>query len=202
MLDPCWLIVGCQEISTRLPGGTRASGPIESFSADGRGVVGALLPMLLGALLFAGCGGRGTEPGVPEGRYTAFVQGAVTDTLRGAAHARHRDSMLVGLELGGEGGPGLSIELDPLPPALRTYDVVDAETFQIDGDDTSPEGLALLQLDEANFEAVGGTIEFAYVSEEQVGATFTFQMDGAFNEGGGDDVSVEVTGELNAPPLQ
>jgi len=202
MLDLCWLTVGWRENSARRSGGTRASGPIESFSAGGRGVVGALFPVLLGALLFAGCGGRGTEPDVSEGRFTAYVGGGVTDTLRGAAHARHRDSMLVGLELGDEGGPGLSIELDPRPPALRTYDVVDAEVFQMEGDDTSPEGLALLQLDEANFEAVSGTIELTYVSEEQVGATFAFQMNGAFKERGSDDVSVEVTGEVNAPSLQ
>jgi hypothetical protein len=155
--------------------------------------------MLLGALLFAGCGGRGTEPGVAEGRFTAYVEGGVTDTLRGAAHARHRGDDLVGLELGNEGGPGLSVELEPHAPALRTYDVVDAELFQMERPDTPPEALAFLFLDRARFAATEGTLEVTYVSDDQVGATFTFQMDGAFDEGGSDVVSVEVTGEVNAP---
>jgi len=168
-------------------------------SADGDRMFRFLLSTLLLGLLFAGCGGQGTEPGVAEGRFAAYVEGGVTDTLRGKAHARHSGNTLVGLELGKEDGPGLSIELEPHPPALRTYDVVDAELFQMERPDTPPEALAFLCLDRARFAATEGTLELTYVSDEQVGATFTFQMDGAFDEGGSDVVSVEVTGEVNAP---
>jgi hypothetical protein len=199
MHDPWWLIDGRRAPFAGRFQGTRRSRPLETRSAGESGLFGILLPMLLGALLLAGCGGRGTEPDVAEGRFTAYVQGAVTDTLRGTVHARHRDSSLVGLELGDEGGPGLSIELEPHPPALRRYDVVDAELFQMDREGTSPEAIVLLQLEEAHFEATDGTFDLTYVGEDQIGATFTLQMNGAFIEGGGDAVSVEVTGELSAP---
>jgi len=157
-----------------------------------------LLLLLLGGLVLAGCGGRGSSPDVPAGRFTAQVEGTVSDTLRGEAFARRSGDELLGLELGPEDGAGLSIELEPRPLALRTYEVVDAELFRLERPDTPPGLLAFLRLEHAQFEAVDGTLELTYVNEDRVGATFSFQMEGAFEEGGEDGVSVEVTGELNA----
>jgi len=137
---------------------------------------------------------------VSEGRFTAYVEGAVSDTLRGVAHARHEDDALVGLELGEQEGAGLSIELEPHPPALRAYEIVDADVFRMDRRDGPPEGLAFLRLDRADFAATSGTMELTYVSEEQVGGTFTFRMEGTLANGGRDAASVEVTGKVNAPP--
>ena len=158
-----------------------------------------LLPLLLGGLLLAGCGGgQGAEPDVPAGQCTAYVEGAVSDTLRGEARARRREGALVGLELGEKEAAGLSIELEPRSPALRSYDVIDPELFDVERSDAPPAVVAFLRLDKADFEATEGTLELTYVGDEQVGATFRFQMDGAFREGGSDDVSVEVSGEINA----
>lgn len=155
--------------------------------------------LLLGGLLWVGCEGRGTPPDVPSGQFTAYVTGAVEDTLRGTAHSRRADGALTGLELGARDGPGLSIELEPQSPELRTYEVLESELFRLERPNGTPAVLAFLSLEHAEFEATGGTLELTYVSEDQVGATFTFQMEGRFDDSGGDDASIEVTGAVNAP---
>jgi len=203
MLDPCPFI-GDFIGDRRAPSAgrfsdTRRSRLAEAFPNAVDGVFGPLLSVLLGGLLLVGCGGQGAEPDVSEGRFTAYVEGAVSDTLRGVARARHEDDALVGLELGEQGESGLSIELEPHPPGLRSYEVVDPQVFRMDRRDGAPDGLAFLHLDRTAFEATGGTLELTYVSEEQVGATFTFRMEGALVERGGDAASIEVTGEVNAP---
>ncbi|MFB6247275.1 MAG: hypothetical protein ABEL97_01750 [Salinibacter sp.] len=155
--------------------------------------------LLLGGLLWVGCEGRGTPPDVPAGRFTAHVAGAVSDTLRGTAHVRRAGKTLTGLELGARDGPGLSIELEPQPPALRTYEVVEPTLFRLERPDSRPGALAFLTLRHARFESTDGTIELTYVGDDQIGGTFSFRMKGTFIDGGGDDVSVEVTGVVNAP---
>jgi hypothetical protein len=159
-----------------------------------------LVILVLGGLLLAGCGGEGTPPDVPAGTYTAHVTGALSDTLTGPAHHRTRDGALTGLELGEKGNPGLSIELEPQPADPRTYEVVPADLFRLDRPNDPPGVLAFLSLEPAQFEAVDGTLELTYVGEEQVGATFSFEMEGRFEDGPSDAPSVQVTGALNAPP--
>lgn len=155
--------------------------------------------LLVGGLLWVGCEGQGTPPDVPEGRFTAYVTGAVSDTLSGTAYYRRSDGVLTGLEFGARDRPGLSIELEPRPPELRTYEVLEPELFQVERPGSRPGALAFLSLDHAQFAATEGTLELTYVSEERIGATFSFQMTGRFDDGGGNDVSVEVTGAVNAP---
>jgi hypothetical protein len=123
----------------------------------------------------------------------------VDDTLRGTAHARRADGTLTGLELGARDGPGLSVELEPQPPELRTYEVIEPELFRLERPDSPPGALAFLSLEHAQFEATDGTLELTYVSDDHIGVRFSFRMEGAFDDGGGDDVSVEVTGAVNAP---
>jgi hypothetical protein len=151
--------------------------------------------------LLVGCGGRGTPPKVPSGEFTAYVDGSLSDTLSGAVHHRMTEAgALTGLELGPEDGAGLSIDLEPHTPALRSYEVVDAELFGMERPDQPPGVMAFLALDAAQFAAVDGTFELTYVDDRQIGATFSFQMDGAFDEDRGETPSVEVTGVLNAAP--
>jgi hypothetical protein len=64
---------------------------------------------LLGLLLM-GCG-RESDLDVAAGQYRLHVEGALTDTLSGAAVLRPLRSGRTGIELGRREGPGLSIEL-------------------------------------------------------------------------------------------
>jgi hypothetical protein len=151
-------------------------------------------------VLVNGCGGQGNRPDVAAGQFTANVNGTVSDTLAGAAHYRMDDGALVGLELGSKEGPGLSIELEPQPPELRTYEVVDAELFGLERPGSPPGVLAFLLLEQVSFEATDGSLDLTYVSEEQIGATFSFEMEATNGDAPTHDASVEVTGALNAPP--
>lgn len=155
--------------------------------------------LLVGGLVLVGCEEKGSPPGVPSGTFTARVEGTLTDTLTGPVHYRTNEGALTGLELGSEEGPGLSIELEPHPPALRTYEVIESELFGMDRPETSPAVMAFLTLDGARFDATDGTLELTYVSEDQVGASFTFQMEGTADATPAEPLSVEVTGSLNAP---
>jgi len=158
------------------------------------------LPLVLIASLLVGCEGRGTPPEIPAGRFTAHVEGSVSDTLAGPVHYRMKDGTLVGLELGTKEGAGLSMELEPRPPALRTYAVIEAELFNTDRPESAPGILAFLTVDAAQFEATDGSLELTYLNDEQVGATFSFLMEGDYENGPSDAPSVKVTGALNAPP--
>jgi hypothetical protein len=137
---------------------------------------------------------------VPAGRFTAHVEGSVNDTLTGSVHYRTDDGALVGLELGPKDGAGLSMELEPQAPALRTYEVIDAELFGTERPESAPGILAFLAVGEARFAATDGVLELTYLNDEQVGATFSFVMEGDFENGPSDGPSVKVTGSLNAPP--
>jgi hypothetical protein len=158
------------------------------------------LLLVLGGLLLPGCEGKGHRPNVPAGQFTAYVEGAVSDTLTGPVHYRAKDDSLVGLELGPKDGPGLSMELEPQPSELRTYEVVNWELFNLERPGSPPGVVAFLTVEEGRFEATDGTLKLTYVGEEQVGATFSFQMEGDFVEGPSEIPSVSVTGALNAPP--
>lgn len=157
------------------------------------------LVLLLATLLWGGCEGRGTPPDVPSGEFTAYVNGSLADTLSGAVHHRlTEDGALTGIELGTKDGPGLSVDLEPMPPALRTYEIIEAELFGLERAGGAPGAMAFLSLDGMQFQAVDGTVELTYVDDDQIGATFTFQMEGEYNGPASDEPSVEVTGVLNA----
>ncbi|PSQ97377.1 MAG: hypothetical protein BRD55_03645 [Bacteroidetes bacterium SW_9_63_38] len=160
----------------------------------------ALLLWALSGVL-VGCGGRGTPPEVPSGEFTAYVKGSLSDTLSGTVHHRITDDgALTGLELGPEDGVGLSIDLEPHMPALRTYEVMDDELFGIVRTGQPPGALAFLTLKGAQFESVDGTFEITYVDKKRVGATFRFYLTGGFEGPAAGTRSVEVTGALNAAP--
>lgn len=148
----------------------------------------------------SGCGGEGTVPDVPVGQFRAVVDGSVSDSLAGTAQYRMDDGRLVGLELGARRGPGLSIEVEPRPLDLRHYSVVESGLFGTERPGGAPGVLSFLTIDGGQFEAREGTLEITYVGDEQVGATFTFQMGGDFDAGPADAPSVRVTGRVNARP--
>ena len=157
------------------------------------------LGLLLSICLLVGCEGEGSPPSIPTGTFTAHIKGGgIRDTLNGSAHYRTHGDSLVGLELGAEDEPGLSIELDPHSPALRTYEVVDGTLLSEERPEGPANAVAFLAVDDARFTATDGTIELTYVGPERVGATFSLQMEGDDLEGPSDDLSVQVTGALDA----
>lgn len=156
--------------------------------------------ILITAILVGGCGGKGNAPDVAAGHYRADVAGALSDSLVGTARYRIDDGSLIGLELGSERGPGLSIELEPRPLDLRRYEVVEAELFGLDRPGGTPGMLGFLTIEDAQFEATDGTLEVTYVGDHNVGATFTVQMEGAVNAAPGETSSIEVDGAVNARP--
>lgn len=156
--------------------------------------------IILGVWFVAGCGGRGTPPDVPTGRFVVHIDGSISDTLEGSAHYRKADASVVGLELGAPNARGLSMELEPRLPALRTYEVVDWELFNLERAGDGPGVMAFLRVDGAQFRATSGTLEVTYVEDERIGATFSMEMEGNFNDGPETSPSVHVVGTVNAPP--
>lgn len=155
--------------------------------------------LVLCVLLLGGCEGKGTPPDVPAGEFTLYIDGVVSDTLTGPAHYRMEEGALVGIELGPEGEAGVSIELEPLSPELRTYEVVEWELFKMERPESAPGVVGFLTMDDARYETTDGVLELTYVGDERLGATFTFQMEGE-QTSTGDMPSLEVSGVLDAPP--
>lgn len=159
-----------------------------------------LIVVVMAGTLVMGCEGTGTPPNVPSGDFTAYVEGSVSDTLSGEARYRTTEEGAIStVELAAKGEPGLSIELEPQPPALRTYEIVAAELFGLERKGQPPGAMAFLSVKNAQFYAVDGTFELTYVSDEEIGATFSFQMNGEFEEVPSDAPSVDVNGVVNAP---
>lgn len=156
--------------------------------------------LLLSGLLVVGCMEKGTPPSVSTGRFVAHVNGTINDTLKGPVHYRTKGDSLSGLELGPENGAGLSIELEPRPPALRTYEVVNWELLNLERPGAAPGAMGFLTVGGARFESIDGSFELTYLGSDQVGATFTFQMEGEFVQGPSESPAVAVTGTLNATP--
>ncbi|MFP4229309.1 MAG: hypothetical protein ACLFTE_10855 [Salinivenus sp.] len=159
-----------------------------------------LLLALSGAVL-VGCGSADAPVDVEEGQFVAEIAGGVTDTLSGPVHYRMRDGELVGLELGAQDGPGLSIELEPRPLSSSTYEVVEDELFGVEHKRAPARALAFLTKGDAEFTARRGSVTVERGQGETVTATFSFEMAGRLSRGGG-DAGVLVDGQLHALPLR
>lgn len=137
---------------------------------------------------------------MPVGQFRAHIDGTVSDSLTGRARYRMEKGKLVGLELGSQEGPGLSIQVEARPLDLRQFEIVDAGLFGTERPGGAPGALSFLTIDGAQFVAQEGTLEITYIGDEQIGATFTFRMEGDFDMTPSDAPSVEVTGAVNAGP--
>lgn len=157
------------------------------------------LAFLLIGFGLVGCQGDGTRPEVATGTFRAQIEGAIDDTLTGPGRYRLREGRLVGMELGRERDPGLSIDLEPLPLDRRTYEVVSTDLFQVDRPGTPPGVVAFHSSSKgARFVATDGTLDITYLEENQVAGTFTFAMEGDFETGSSETLSIQVTGAFNA----
>ncbi len=165
------------------------------------GVQFGLLLVCWGVLL-AGCHGKGRPPEVEQGKFTARVQGTLDDTITGAARYRATGDTLQAFELGRREGAGMSVELEPRSKGLYTYEVVEAEVFGTRRPEQGPGVMSFLTIGNGRFTAVDGALTITYVNDEQVGAEFSFFMEGEFDGAPVDGPSVDVTGAFNAFPEQ
>jgi len=160
---------------------------------------------LLGVLLLSfGCG---TDSGaeVAAGRYRLYVEGSVTDTLRGPALLRRQGNEHVGIELGPQDGPGMSIELtsrggdDNGPAQVRTgrYNVMAAGLRTSSREPSLTGALAVLSVAGIQFVGTRGHLSVTRVEEDAVAATLRLEMDGRASGSPGER-SVHVTGVLRA----
>lgn len=153
------------------------------------------------AILAAGLGctkTQGTAPAAPEGRFEVTTQGAMRDTLRGRATYRLADSLLAGIELDVDSVQGLSVELEPRPLALRTYEVVDAELLGVSRGDSLPGLNAFLVTQAGDFHATAGSLDVTYLTNGELGATVSMQMRGTFDGVPGAAPSLTLTGTIHA----
>jgi len=166
-----------------------------SMSGDPRLVWLAVVLLLVGVGGLLGCQRGSGAIEVPSGEFVAEVEGTVTDTLTGPARHRMEDGKLVGLELGNRGEPGLSIQLEPAPPAPRRYRILEEELLSLERPADSSRGMAFLSLGETRFAAVAGSLRVERADGQTVAATFAFEMYSPVGENGAFE-SVLVKGQL------
>lgn len=154
--------------------------------------------LLLLGFAFVGCGEE-VVPNLPEGRFEARISGGMVDTLEGPAHFRGQGRSRIGVELGLREASGFSLELGPEPLQQGTYEVVAAELIEGPGADSLKGVFGFLQLANAQFEAVRGSLSVTHANAEEVRGTFQLQMDG-YATGSPDDLSIRVEGGMRAIP--
>jgi hypothetical protein len=155
--------------------------------------------MMLVMLLLAGCGRQdGVPPGVEAGRFTAQVQGSVSDSLRGEAVYRMEDGRLTGVELSVDSTRGISVDVEPRRQARGVYEIVDWELMGVDRGDEPSGAVAFLELPRGQFHAVAGTLTVSYATSSEVSGSFVFRMEGSLDGVPGDAPSVSTTGSFRA----
>jgi len=157
------------------------------------------------AITLAAVGGCAEDTINPFGRssgdFTAIVEGALTDTLRGTATYRTQDGRLAGLELNVDSARGLSVELEPTPDTSavpRTYEVVAPNLLGVPRTGERPGLAAFLVMREGEFRATAGTLRVTRTAAGTVDGTFTWEMVGTFEGVPGAVPSLTVSGELRA----
>jgi hypothetical protein len=136
-----------------------------------------------------------------ESQFTARIDGAVTDSLRGTADFRTDDrGRLVGIELNRADAPmqGLSLELQPRPAEADTYTVVDRELMGAMRDGQPPGFVAYLESDAGSFQAADGTLQIDEMSDDHIEGTFDLYMQGARNSDPSIEIDITVTGSFEA----
>ena len=147
-------------------------------------VVVALLGLFLG-----GCGGE-SDLDVAAGQYRLHVEGAVADTLAGAAVLRPLQAGRTGVELGERDGPGLSMELTSPPRSDRRtaaaptrlsrgrYPVVTGTL--LDAPSSVSDSLvgvrAFLSLGNATFVATQGHLSVTHAADGRLEGTLDLEM--------------------------
>jgi hypothetical protein len=139
--------------------------------------------------------------GTSSGDFTAIVEGALTDTLRGTVTYRTQDGRLAGLELNVDSARGLSVELEPTPDtsaAPQTYEVVAPNLLGVPRTGERPGLAAFLVTREGEFRATAGTLRVTHRTDGRIGGVFTWEMVGTFEGVPGAVPSIRVSGQLQA----
>jgi hypothetical protein len=162
------------------------------------------LLLLLGAVV-GGCGG-GQDGSYDMGwllgassTFEATTEGAVDGSLVGTATLRmDKNGHLVGIELVhiDDTTRGISIELDPRPPAARTYSVIDPSLLGVGRGDDEAGFTAFFESTVHSFQAERGTLQITEASASEAYGTFTIEMEGQAAQGiANSSVTVEGTFE-------
>jgi hypothetical protein len=160
----------------------------------------AILLLGLAALPLGCTPSSGTPPrAVSEGRFVLYIDGAVRDTLTGAASLRIDDGVPVGLELDASDTHGVSVDLQPQPLALGTYTVIDDELLRAERPGDTPGLVAFLQTDVGTFQATAGQLRVSYVEGTSIlGGTLSWTMEGALEGTPVNQSTVQVEGQVYA----
>jgi hypothetical protein len=136
-------------------------------------------------LLLLGCEAQ-SGLDVSEGQYHLVVHGALADTLTGPAVIRAARNGRLGIELGPQDGPGLSLEIarpsrsqndaaSPIRPGR--YEVVAAELLDAPRPDSLSGLLAFLSVANRTFAATQGHLSVTDTDDGTVGGTLSLVMD-------------------------
>lgn len=171
-----------------------------------RSAVGRALLLVVILALTSGCGGASSESALDwlmgaESQFTARIDGAVTDSLRGTADFRTDDrGRLVGIELNRTDAPmdGLSLELQPHPAEADTYIVIEPALMGAAREGQPPGFVAYLESDAGSFQAADGTLEISEMSNDHIEGTFDLYMQGARSSDPSIEIDITVTGSFEA----
>lgn len=156
----------------------------------------------MGSALVSGCGpGRSSYDMSwlmgASSTFEATTEGAVDGSLAGTATFRtNANGDLVGVDLVhiDDTTRGLSIELDPLPPAARTYEVVDPSLLDVARPGDEAGFTAFFESGVHSFHAARGTLQITDANATEAYGTFTIEMEGQPAQGSaGGGITVEGT---------
>jgi len=153
--------------------------------------------VLVLAIWATGCERSGT-PNVDSGRFSAQVDGSINETLRGKAIYRMSDGRLNGLELSVDSTTGLSIDVEPRSQPQGVYEVVGWDLLDVPRDGAPPGAAVFLEVPDARFEAVAGTLTVSTAEPDEVSGSFVFRMEGRYDGVARDAPFVSVTGSFRA----
>lgn len=147
-------------------------------------------------VLIAGCRDE-PEQEQPVGSFVAYVDGVLADTLEGAASFVRDERGRVGaLELDAvDSTEGFSLELEPLPPAPRTYVV-----HQRRPSNAAPTVRAFLDVQHYSFLATAGTLHVEEASARHLLGSFRFEMEAPVEVPFDEPQPVTVQGQFEATP--
>jgi hypothetical protein len=126
------------------------------------------------------------------------MTGSMSEQLRGTAVYRMEDGRLAGLELSVDSTTGVSVDVQPQSQPRGVYEVIGAELLAVSRHDEPPGAAVFLDVPEAKFEAVAGTLTVSTAEPDEVSGSFVFRMEGRYDGVARDAPFVSLTGSFRA----